>query len=500
MEIPDGLLSFLYGAFWLAVLAGIAVAVYYLRLAPRTPRRTAPANGAPHLDTRTAPEPPATTRGAAAHEPRTNAEIIAAAGLADFRPGGAADPAAASAGGGAGLRFDTDRALSALPDQAPLPPIFDTGSLPLLWDGTRWHNLRLDGGHWGIFGSTGSGKGNALQYIALNVLRLGPDRAHLVVLDPKGGLDYAFCNRLQHAQLYHGASAEFGLTAGYKHIVELMTVRHEDMLAVEARNLAEYIARTGNQAPLVFVIADEVAELDKDQRAMLGTIARMGRAAGIVLLVATQYPTVEALSNQVQANLANRLVLRLESSSYTPVALRRTKEDGGQYEPAAINRPGVGVLRRDGGREVLGVVPEVDDVTRNNQITVLALQWGVAMSSVSAPEARVVADDEPDNEAMLRRLLAGVGGTGTDDGDGSQNAEIPTAEPVRTGSDVRDLAHSDAQEPVRTDLPQDEQSRAIRALVQVGFSRNKIIDLLSLPGNKAAGLKRIKQALGEEND
>lgn len=84
------------------------------------------------------------------------------------------------------------------------------------------------------------------------------------------------------------------------------------------------------------------------QRDQLCTLARMGAAAGLVLLTSTQYPTAEVLPSQVQANALNRVVLKLSSGKYTPVALSLAPGERSTYEPAAIVR-GVAVFRHNGG-------------------------------------------------------------------------------------------------------------------------------------------------------
>lgn len=387
-------------------------------------------------------------------------------------------PAVARPGGPATLASPT-RAATVLALRtlaaAPTPPVAPLGTIPLLWDSRRWLNMQLGAdGHWGIFGATGSGKGNVLQHLALSALHCGPDYVRVIVLDPKGGLDYAFCLDLPHAELYYDNLEHqvCTLSDGYKVVLSEMSRRHGLMLPLGARNLPEYHTKGGQRLPLLFVLADEVAELSKEQREMLGTIARMGRAAGIVLVVATQYPTVDVLSNQVQANLANRLVLRLESSTYTSVALRRTKEDGGTYEPAAIDRPGVGVLRRDGGQETIGVIPEMDDATRDHKIAVLNLQWQV--SSISR-------EDRPDELASdaltvpaVLSAKEGAFGLGTT---GTTMPEQPEQPP------------SDGPK-----APDDELA-AIRLFLTASWSGNRIAKLLG--GNRQMRYEQIRQVKAE---
>lgn len=272
------------------------------------------------------------------------------------------------------LRAATVRAMERLPMVIPLPRP-ERSAIPLLFDGTAWHGIRIGkDGHWGVFGTTGSGKGNALQHIALAALELGPTIAQLVVLDAKGGLDYGFCDRIGHARLY--ANTQIG--SGCKTILDEMDRRTSLLRAADARHIDEYNVQAETRLPLMLVIADEIADFPSEQHDAIETIARMGRAVGIVLFVATQYPTAEVLTSQIQANVSNRIVFRLTSSAFSTVALRRQlKNDPATYEPAAIPQTmqGVAVLRTDGGQEVLGRAPEITQQLRAARIAALESRW-----------------------------------------------------------------------------------------------------------------------------
>lgn len=311
--------------------------------------------------------------------------------IAPRQPGLPALPAAHD------LRAATMRVLQSLPAMIMLPRP-ERGRIPLLFDGGDWHGIRIGkDGHWGIFGTTGSGKGNALQHIALSALELGPTVARLVVFDAKGGLDYGFCDRVQHAELY--ASKEIG--RGCKALLDEMERRIQLFRAVDARHIGEYNRAAAEHLPAILVIADEIADFTGEQHAAIETIARMGRAVGIVLFVATQYPTADVLTSQIQANVSNRVVFRLTSSAFSSVALRRQlKNDPATYEPAAIPQTmqGVAVLRSDGGHEILGRVPEITQAIRSARIAALVSKW----PSASLPDDAT--DDPTDGSATATAL------------------------------------------------------------------------------------------------
>lgn len=270
-------------------------------------------------------------------------------------------------------RKNTTNAMKVL--QKRIEFVMPTGAnIPILFDGKKWHHIALGkDGHYCISGTTGSGKGNALQLIALSAIQLGQEYVHLVILDAKGGVDYTFAKKIQHADLYRRDTLEFGC----EWIISEMNRRLDLIESVDARNIHEYYTKTGERIPYLIVIADEIADFNKKMSTNIETFARMSRAAGGVLFVATQYPTEEVLSNQIQANVTNRCVFRLVSSEHSRVAMRRTKADGGIYEPASIDAslPGTAVLRRDGGREVLGRASELTDEIRDNWINSLASKY-----------------------------------------------------------------------------------------------------------------------------
>jgi hypothetical protein len=253
--------------------------------------------------------------------------------------------------------------------------------LPVLYDGEHWHALDATASRHGVIcGASRSGKGNLLQLLALAVLAQGPERAAVWALDPKGGLDYAALLPLAHAQVYadvaDGPSPFDGdLSAGYRAALRELSRRNRLLLAAGARNHHEYRMRTGLPLPILALICDEVAELSGPQQRALATLARMAAAAGIVVWAATQYPTVESLPSQVQANALDRLVFQFPSPRYTAVALGLAPGERPVYTPSAIGQRGVAILRQDGRDVCVGRVPLLDDRERTRVVQSLASQY-----------------------------------------------------------------------------------------------------------------------------
>lgn len=285
--------------------------------------------------------------------------------------GGNETPAIAITGD---TRKNTVTATKALPKQIEFTGQ-QNNSIPVLYDGKQWHNITLGkDGHWGVFGTSGSGKGNVLQLVALSALSLGPDRANLTILDGKGGLDYAFALDIENATLHYGDNLDYGCEM----VVQEMQRRQGILMAARKRNVNEYNkANPNNPIPLQVVIADELLSFSDDAKDNLSLFAAQCRAMGGVLVIATQYPTTDVIPSQVQANVTNRLVGRLVSSEHSRVALRRIKADNSTFEPAMIPReyPGIMVLRQDSGNEILGRSPELTESLVSNWINDLVSQY-----------------------------------------------------------------------------------------------------------------------------
>ena len=277
---------------------------------------------------------------------------------------------------GSDMRVATIAALREIPSyikEVPAPD-FDQLSIPLLYNGVAWAWLALTAGnHTGVFGMTRSGKGNALQHILLQALTFGPEIVRAIVLDAKGGLDYAFCDDLEHASLYSDKTISDGLQVALTE----MERRKALLRSGRYRNHYEYQQKTGKTLPLIVVIADELTQFTDEQNAQLVTLACVSGAMGFILLLATQHPLAKYLPTSVQANVGFRLVFRLASSEQIRIAMKRTRDDDGTYNPALIgaNQKGVGVLRGPGGEETLGRVPEVTDEMRDALITELVNRW-----------------------------------------------------------------------------------------------------------------------------
>lgn len=167
-------------------------------------------------------------------------------------------------------------------------------------------------------GSTGSGKSVLLKLLLMQSLRKG---AEVYISDFKGGVDFPKVWHERCRMCFDEAT-----------LLELLTnlvnelERRKTLFAKQGYpNLAAYNKETGKNLKRLIFACDEVAEvldktgMDKAQRERIGqiesklaTIARLGRAFGIHLILATQRPDAQLIPGQIRNNLDCRICGRAE--------------------------------------------------------------------------------------------------------------------------------------------------------------------------------------------
>ncbi|MFC8129017.1 FtsK/SpoIIIE domain-containing protein [Streptomyces sp. NPDC057302] len=187
------------------------------------------------------------------------------------------------------------------------------------YDGPFGIDMRKDGPHGLIAGTTGSGKSELLQTIvaALAVANT-PENMTFVLIDYKGGSAFKDCVKLPHtvgmvtdldAHLVERALESLG--------AELK--RREHILAdADAKDIEDYqdlVRRDPSHPPVprLLIVIDEFASMVRDLPDFvtgLVNIAQRGRSLGIHLLLATQRPS-GVVSPEIRANTNLRIALRV---------------------------------------------------------------------------------------------------------------------------------------------------------------------------------------------
>lgn len=164
--------------------------------------------------------------------------------------------------------------------------------------------------HMLIAGTTGSGKTVFLDDIIMSILfKATPDQVKMILIDPKL-VDFTFYNRIPHllAPVVYEESKIFAMFDWVE--TEIMK-RYDRFSKVNVKNIHAYNEKAVEEKlPQILVIIDEYCELMKDFRkdveSMIDRIARLGRAAGVHLIIATQRPTADVVTGSIKNNLPCR--------------------------------------------------------------------------------------------------------------------------------------------------------------------------------------------------
>jgi DNA segregation ATPase FtsK/SpoIIIE, S-DNA-T family len=176
-------------------------------------------------------------------------------------------------------------------------------------------DLRTDGPHALVGGTTGAGKSELLQAWILSMAAAhSPQRVTFLLVDYKGGAAFADCEKLPHCvglvtdlspHMVRRALTSLGAELKYR---EELLREHDakDLPALEAQGFV-------GAPPSLVVVVDEFAALaDEVPEFVDGMIdvAQRGRSLGIHLIMATQRPT-GVITGNLRANTNLRLALRL---------------------------------------------------------------------------------------------------------------------------------------------------------------------------------------------
>ena len=161
-----------------------------------------------------------------------------------------------------------------------------------------------------IAGTTGSGKSVMMHNIIISLIyKNTPASAQFYFIDPK----------MVELSIYENipltvscdvmpAAALSTLTA----IHRIMMSRYKRMKKAGIRNAA------GAGFPHIYIFIDELADLmftsRRETEKYISSIARLGRAAGIHLIVATQRPTRDVLTGQIKLNIPCRIALAVPAA------------------------------------------------------------------------------------------------------------------------------------------------------------------------------------------
>ena len=167
-------------------------------------------------------------------------------------------------------------------------------------------------------GSTGSGKSVLLKLLLMQALRKG---AEVYIADFKGGVDFPKVWHKKCRMCFN----EQDLLYTLNQLAAVLEYRKRRLAETGCPDLDAYNESKGENLPRLVFACDEVAEMldrtgrskeDKELLAQienrLATLARLGRAFGIHLILATQRPDANVIPGQIKNNLDFRVCGRAD--------------------------------------------------------------------------------------------------------------------------------------------------------------------------------------------
>jgi len=210
-------------------------------------------------------------------------------------------------------------------------------------------DLRTDGPHALVGGTTGAGKSEFLQTWILGMAAAhSPQRVTFLFVDYKGGAAFADCVRLPHAV---GLVTDLSAHLVQRALVSLnaeLRYREHVLNAKKAKDLLELERRGDPECPpSLVIVVDEFAALVQEVPEFVDgvvNVAQRGRSLGLHLILATQRPA-GVIKDNLRANTNLRVALRMadedDSNDVVGSAL------AGTFDPGI---PGRAVAKRGPGR------------------------------------------------------------------------------------------------------------------------------------------------------
>ena len=217
--------------------------------------------------------------------------------------------------------------------------------------GTHSVDLRTDGPHALVGGTTGAGKSELLQAWILGMATANsPQRVTFLLVDYKGGSAFRDCVQLPHTV---GMVTDLSPHLVRRALASLSAELHyrEHLLArFKAKDLVELERRGEVEAPpSLIIIVDEFAALVQEVPDFVDgvvNIAQRGRSLGIHLILATQRPA-GVIKDNLRANTNLRMALRMADTDDSTDVLGTP--DAAYFDPGL---PGRAMAKSGPGRLV----------------------------------------------------------------------------------------------------------------------------------------------------
>lgn len=177
--------------------------------------------------------------------------------------------------------------------------------------------------HMLIAGQTGAGKSCCINSLIVSLLyKASPEEVRLILIDPKR-VELSVYAGIPHLMLDEIVCDVDKAIRALNWAIGEMNRRIQFLSEQKFRDIDEYnkncTAAGFEKMPRIVIVVDELADLmslgKKAVEDSINRIARLARAVGIHLILATQRPSVDVISGTIKNNLPTRVAFRVPSGA-----------------------------------------------------------------------------------------------------------------------------------------------------------------------------------------
>ena len=193
------------------------------------------------------------------------------------------------------------------------------------------------GGHTLVAGMTGGGKSVVLNGLIVSAIC---HNCELMLLDPKGGMEFGIYRDCLNTIAYGGDLDEFAPA-----LEKAVGIMNERITRASAQHL-----RKTDDTPLYIVIdefADMMSERKKELQPLLLKIARKGRAVNVRLILATQTPYQSIVTGDIKANIGNYIAMPVVAKRFSRLILEVEGAETLSVSEAMVRLSGEFVAHRE---------------------------------------------------------------------------------------------------------------------------------------------------------